>query len=148
MFPHIKETIRIGDLELNFLLDGDDTEGTLVQFELIVPPNAKVPAPHFHVGVDETLYMLEGTIMQTIGTEIRELQAGDHCFIKKGVVHGFNNQHNKPARALCTLSPASIGPAYFREIAAVIGAGGPPDMQKILSIMKTHGLEPVKPALA
>jgi quercetin dioxygenase-like cupin family protein len=146
MFPHIKETIRLGSLELNFLLDGNDTEGAMVQFEMIVPPNVKVPAPHFHVDVDETLYVLEGTLTQTIGTEIRELQAGDHCFIKRGIVHGFNNLHDKPARVLCTLSPADIGPAYFREIAAVINAGGPPDIQKIMAIMKSHGLEPVKQA--
>ena len=146
MFPAIKETIRMGGLELNFLLDGDDTDGTLVQFEMIVPPNVKVPAPHFHVEVDETLYVLEGTITQTIGTEIVELKAGNHCFVKRGVVHGFNNLHNETARVLCTLSPASIGPAYFREIAAVINAGGPPDMQKVLAIMKNYGLEPVKPA--
>lgn len=145
MFPFIKETIRMGGLELNFLLDGDDTDGTLVQFEMIVPPNVRVPAPHFHVEVDETLYILEGAITQTIGTETVELKAGNHCFVKRGIVHGFNNLHNETARVLCTLSPASIGPAYFREIAGVINAGGPPDMQKVLAIMKNYGLEPVKP---
>jgi len=146
MFPSFKETIHIGGLELNFLLDGDDTEGTMVQFEMIVPPNAKVPAPHFHVEVDEIAYMLEGTLMQTIGSEIREMHSGDKCFIKRGVVHGFSNPYDQPARVLCTLSPASIGPAYFREITAVINGGGPPDMQKVLAIMKNYGLEPVKPA--
>ncbi len=144
MFPHFKENIRMGSLELNFLVDGEDTDGTLVQFELIVPPNAKVPAPHFHVKVDETLYILEGILTQTVGNETIELQAGDHCFIKRGIVHGFNNLHDKAARALCTLTPASIGPAYFREIAAVINTGGPPDMQKVLAIMKSYGLEVVR----
>jgi quercetin dioxygenase-like cupin family protein len=146
MAAHFKENIRMGSLELNFFADGEDTDGNLVQFELIVPPNAKVPAPHYHVEVDETLYILEGTLTQTVGTETLELQPGDHCFIRRGVVHGFNNLHDKTARAFCTLTPASIGPAYFREIAAVINAGGPPDMQKVLAIMKSHGLEPVKPA--
>jgi len=146
MFPRIKESILIGNVEINFLLDGDDTDGTLVQFEFVVPPNAKVPAPHFHVEVDETLYVLEGTLTQTIGTETLKLQAGDNCFIKRGVAHGFINLHDTTVRVLCTLSPASIGPAYFREIAAVINAGGPPDMQKVLAIMRSHGLEPVKPA--
>jgi quercetin dioxygenase-like cupin family protein len=146
MFPKIKESIVMGSLEINFLLDGDDTDGTMVQFELVVPPGAKVPAPHFHVDVDETVYVLEGRPTQLIGTETRELQPGDYCFIKRGVVHGFNNLHNETAKALCTLSPASIGPAYFREIAQVINAGGPPDMQKVLAIMKRHGLEPVRPA--
>ena len=143
MFPVIKEQILIGQLILNFLLDGDDTEGTLVQFEMIVPPNAKVPAPHFHVGVDETLYMLEGTCTQTVGNQTMQLQAGDKCFVKRGVVHGFNNLSDSNFRALITLSPASIGPAYFREIAELVNAGGPPDIQKMIAIMKKHGLEPV-----
>lgn len=146
MFPFFKETIRIGGLELNFLMDGEDTDGTLVQFEMFLPVGAKVPAPHYHVTVDETIYMLEGVITQRVGDKIVELKPGDTCFIKRGVVHGFDVQHDKPARALVTLSPASIGPAYFREVADVLKAGGPPDMQKILSIMRKHGLEPVKPA--
>jgi quercetin dioxygenase-like cupin family protein len=132
MFPRIKETVHMGALEINFLLDGDDTEGTLVQFEFVVPPNARVPAPHFHVEVDETLYILEGTLSQTIGAEIREMKAGDSCFIKRGVVHGFTNPYSGTARIFCTLTPATIGPAYFREIAEVINAGGPPDMQRLL----------------
>ncbi len=144
MFPVIKEQILIGQLILNFLLDGDDTEETLVQFEMIVPPNAKVPAPHYHVGVDETLYILEGTCTQTIGNETIQLHAGDKCFVKRGVVHGFNNLSDANFRALITLSPASIGPAYFREIAELVNAGGPPDIQKMIGIMRKHGLEPVK----
>jgi len=145
MPPPIKETIQAGPLQINFLLDGDDTDDTLVMFEFIVPPNAKMPAPHFHVAVDEVLYGLEGTLTQTIGNETRELKAGDKCFIKRGTVHGFTNAHDTPARVLCVLSPASIGPAYFREIAEVLNAGGPPDMQRILAVMQRHGLEPVKP---
>src|ERR1700712_4626118 len=124
MFPHFKEKIKIGALELNFLLDGEDTDGTLVQFEMIIPPNARVPVPHFHVDVDETVYMLEGKLTQLVGTETRDLQPGDVCFIKRGVVHGFSNPHDQIAKAFYTLTPASIGPAYFREIAAVVNSGG------------------------
>src|ERR1700761_1391757 len=91
MATPIKETVTIGTLQLNFLLDGDDTNNTLVMFELIVLPNAKVPAPHFHVGVDEVLYGLEGTLTQLIGTITLELKAGDKCFIPRGTVHGFTN---------------------------------------------------------
>jgi len=146
MFSKFKESILIGGLEINFLVDGDDTDGTLVQFEFVVPPNIKVPAPHFHVEVDETLYIMEGVLTQTVGAETLELHPGDHCFIKRGIIHGFNNLGTQAARVLCTLSPASIGPAYFREIAEVLSAGGPPDMQRIITVMKKHGLEPVRPA--
>lgn len=146
MFPSFKEKITIGSLQLNFLVDGEDTDGTLVLFEMLVPPQAKIPAPHFHVEVDETLYIMEGTLTQLYGTETLKLKAGDKLFIKRGTVHGFSNPHTETARVLCALSPASIGPAYFREIADVINAGGPPDITRILAIMKHHGLEPVKNA--
>ena len=146
MSTPIKESIRIGGLQLDFLLDGDDTNNNLVMFELIVPPNAKVPAPHFHVEVDEAVYGLEGTLTLTVDGNVHEVRPGDKCFVKRGAVHGFINNHDVPAKTLCVLTPALIGPAYFREISQVINAGGPPDMQKILSIMKQHGLEPVKPA--
>jgi quercetin dioxygenase-like cupin family protein len=138
----VKETVRFGSLQLNFLLDGEDTNNSLVMFEMIVQPNAKVPAPHYHIAVDEVLYGLEGTLTQLVGQETRELNPGDKCFIPRGTVHGFTNKHEGAARVLCLLSPASIGPAYFREIAEVINAGGPPDMQRVLGIMRTHGLEP------
>src|ERR1700761_3217487 len=101
----IKETVRMGSLELHFLLDGDDTNGTLVMFELVVPPNARVPAPHFHVAVDEVLYGLEGTLTQMVDGETCELTPGDKCFIPRGMVHGFTNKHDVAARALCVLSP-------------------------------------------
>jgi quercetin dioxygenase-like cupin family protein len=146
MFPSFKEQISIGDIKLNFLLDGSDTDDTLVMFEMYVPPNVKVPAPHYHVDVDETLYVMEGTLTQIYNTETLELKRGDKLFIKLGIVHGFNNKGTETARVLCTLSPASIGPPYFRELGAVINAGGPPDMQRVLAIMKRYGLEPAKPA--
>lgn len=145
MFPKFKEQITIGELQLNFLADGDDTDGTLVMFEMLVPPNAKVPAPHYHTEVDETLYVMEGVLTQLYGADILEMKSGDKLFIKRGIVHGFSNKGSETARVLCALSPASIGPAYFREIAAIINAGGPPDLQMLLSIMKRHGLEVKQP---
>ena len=41
---------------------------------------------------------------------------------------------------LSTLTPGSIGPDYFRDIAAVVNAGGPPDPAKIAAVMARHGL--------
>jgi quercetin dioxygenase-like cupin family protein len=80
MFPSFKEQIIIGGLQLNFLVDGQDTEGSLVMFEMLVLPNAKVPAPHFHVEVDETLYVLKGKLTMLYNTETRQLNPGDRLF--------------------------------------------------------------------
>jgi quercetin dioxygenase-like cupin family protein len=137
-----KEIIPIGQLEIRFLLDGADTSNRLCMFEFVVPARAKVPAPHYHVAVDEVVYGLEGILTFTVGGVRHELGPGAKCFVPRGVVHGFENGHDQTAKALAVLTPASIGPAYFRETAAIINAGGPPDIEKVKAVMRRHGLEP------
>ena len=43
------------------------------------------------------------------------------------------------------MTPALIGPEYFREMAAIVNAGGPPDLEKIKAVMTRHGLVPAPP---
>jgi len=137
-----KELIRVGQLTLNFLLDGDDTNNQMVMFELTIPAGAKVPVPHYHVDVDEALYGLEGEMSSIVGGKNVTIGPGDHCFIPRGIVHHHDNKSTADAKALCVLTPASIGPAYFREIAAAIKPGVPPDPAVIGEIMSRHGLIP------
>jgi hypothetical protein len=42
------------------------------------------------------------------------------------------------------MSP-DLGAQYFREVAAVINAGGPPDKGALVSIMSRYGLVPSAP---
>ena len=142
MSDNYKEIIRIGQIELRFLLDGEDTNNQLCMFEFVVPAGAKVPAPHYHVAVDEGVYGLEGVITFTVNGVPHEIGPGAKCFVPRGIVHGFENRHGQTAKALAVLTPASIGPAFFRETAAVINAGGPPDIAKVQEVMRRHGLVP------
>src|SRR5687767_5326902 len=86
-----KEIIRAGQLEIRFLLDGDDTGGRISMFEFIVPAGAKVPAPHYHEHVDEVAYGLEGVLTFTVDGGAHEIGPGDRCFIPRGAVHHFVN---------------------------------------------------------
>jgi len=43
------------------------------------------------------------------------------------------------------VAPALIGPEYLREMAAIVNAGGPPDLEKIKAVMTKHGLVPALP---
>jgi hypothetical protein len=43
------------------------------------------------------------------------------------------------------VTPALIGPEYFREMAAIVNTGGPPDIEKIKAVMARHGLVAVMP---
>lgn len=51
-------------------------------------------------------------------------------------------------KALCVITPAGIGPQYFRECAEVINAAvaGPPDRANLAEIMRRHGLMPTPSA--
>jgi quercetin dioxygenase-like cupin family protein len=135
------DVVRIGGLELKFLIDGRATD-KLVMFEMTVPSKAKVPAPHYHREVDESLYGLAGTLTQTIDGKVHLVTPGEGVFVPRGAVHGFTNEHPGDARVLVTLTPGSIGKGYFEEIAAVVNAGGPPDMAKVKAVMEKWGLVP------
>jgi quercetin dioxygenase-like cupin family protein len=141
-----KEIIRLGQIGVRFLLESKDTNGQLALFEFTVPPGAKVPLPHSHAHYDETIYALEGTITFTVNGRPTGLAAGDTCFIPRGAVHGFNNLQPTNAKALAVVTPALIGPDFFRDMAALVNAGGPPDLEKIKAVMAKHGLVPAWPA--
>ncbi len=142
------EIIRAGQIEIRFLLESKDSNGQLAMFEFTVPEGAKVPAPHSHTHYDETIYGLEGAMTFTVNGQPRDIAAGDTCFIPRGAVHGFNNLKPANARALAVVTPALIGPDYFREMAAIVNAGGPPDLEKIKAVMSRHGLVPAMPPVA
>lgn len=139
-----KEIIRLGQIEVRFLLDGNDTGGRMVMFEFLVPPGARVPAPHYHNEVDEVAYGLEGVLTFTVDGAPQKLSPGERCFIPRGAVHHFVNEGSERSRTLAVLTPASIGPAFFRDIAALLSAG-PPDPAQMAEVMRRHGLIMVPP---
>jgi hypothetical protein len=61
-------------------------------------------------------------------------------------VHHFVNRHETTARFLAVLTPDLIGPAYFREIAALITPNAPPDPAKMAAVMTRYGLIPAPEA--
>lgn len=140
------ETISMGGLLLEFLHDKDETRGSADVFRMTVAPNAKVPVPHHHESWDETVYGLEGALTFTIDGRDVVLRPGQSAFIRRGVVHGFRNDSEQAASCLCILSPGVLGPGYFREIAGLLGAGGPPDPVAVKEVMRRHGLVPAPPA--
>ena len=140
------ETIRVGPLELSFLQSKQDTGGSLDMFEMLCPPGARMPVPHYHRDWDETILGLSGVVTFTLDGVPTDIGPGHSLFIRRGVVHGFDNRGSDPARCLCVLTPGVLGPEYFRETGAELAAGSPPDPMKMREIMQRHGLIPVAPA--
>lgn len=138
----VGEHIQLGQLAVVFLAKGADTHGHADVYEVHVPPGAKVPGAHHHVDVDEVIYGLEGVMTYVVGDTLHAVGPGDRVSSPRGIVHWFENRGDVLARSLIVATPARMGPEYFRDVAAVLAAGGPPDLDKIFAVMRRYGLEP------
>jgi quercetin dioxygenase-like cupin family protein len=139
------ETIKIGQTTIDFLLESADTNGSVAMFEFGVPAGAKVPLPHYHEHYDETIYGIEGVITFTVEGKSIDIASGESYFIPHGAVHGFNNLRAENAKALAVITPALLGPNFFKECSEIVNAGGPRDIEKLRIVMNKHGLVPVLP---
>jgi uncharacterized cupin superfamily protein len=139
----MSDCIKVGQLEIRYLVDGSQLGG-LGLFELTVPPGSNVPPPHSHSGNEECVFVLEGTLTYSVDSDARDLRPGDWMSTPRGSVHQFSNPHQETARALIMLSP-DIGEQYFRDVGAVVNAGGPPDRVKLINVMSRYGLVPATP---
>ena len=143
------ETIRLGPLVVHFLLTGDQSTGSVAVFELVVPATQRLAAPaHSHDQYEETVYGIAGVLTWTVDGAPIDVGPGQALCIPRGAVHRFNNNGTQDVKALCLITPAAIGPRFFREAAEVIdaAAGGPPDRAKMTEVMRRHGLVPAPPS--
>jgi quercetin dioxygenase-like cupin family protein len=139
-------TIYLGPLAVRFLITGEESTGSVALFELTVPAAQRLAAPaHSHDHYEETVYGLAGVLTWTVDGKRIEVGPGQALCIPRGAIHRFDNHGSQDVKTLCVITPAAIGPQYFREAAAVIdaAAGGPPDLVKMAEIMRRHGLTPV-----
>jgi quercetin dioxygenase-like cupin family protein len=142
------EILQIGTLALHFLITGDNSNGTVLVFELLVPIGQGLDVPaHSHDHYEETIFGIDGVLNWTVDEQEIVVGPGQALCIPRGAVHRFDNNGSRDVKALCVITPAAIGPQYFREIAAVVnvGVGSPPDAAKLSEIMRRHGLTPVEP---
>jgi quercetin dioxygenase-like cupin family protein len=142
MATSTQDEIRIGDLAIRFLLEGDRSAGSVALFEFDVPAGAKVAAAHSHDGFEETIYGLDGVLTWTVDGITTDVGPGEALWISRGAVHCFDNTRDVDASALAVVTPGILGPDYFRDVAAIVEAGGPPDLAAIANVMRRHGLTP------
>lgn len=142
------ETIRIGPVQVRFLVTAENSGGSVAVFECVVPGALRLMAPaHSHDHYEETIYGIDGVLTWTVEGTPFEVGPGQALCIPRGAVHRFDNNTSQDAKVLCVVTPAAIGPQYFRDAAEVVKAagGGPPDRAKMLEVMLRHGLTPAPP---
>ena len=142
MTTSTREEIRVGPMAIRFLVEGEESGGSVAVFEFDVPAGMHVAAAHSHDGYEETIYGLEGVLTWTLAGAPIDVGPGEVLCIPRGAVHKFENPHGVDAKALAVVTPGILGPDYFREVAAILAAaaGGPPDFAALGEVMRRHGL--------
>ncbi len=62
-------------------------------------------SPHFHPGIDQFCYMLDGEAEVTIGETRRVIKQGESCFFPAEMQHIFVAKGVKPIRVLVVYGP-------------------------------------------
>jgi quercetin dioxygenase-like cupin family protein len=143
-----EEAILLGPLTVRLLITAENSSGSIAAFELMVPAGKRLAAPaHSHDHYEETIFGIDGVSTWTVDGKEIDVAPGQALCIPRGAIHRFDNNGIQNAKALCVITPAAIGPDYFREASQVINAanGGPPDRAKLAEIMRRHGLTPATP---
>jgi len=132
-------------IELEIIIPGDLTNGTLAVFEDVVEPGIG-PGRHIHAHQDETFFILEGQFDIEIGGTLYRPEPGDVAFVPRGTIHAFKNVGEARGRLRYAFTPAGEIEAMFRAFHAAAD-GGSPSLEDFERIALAHGQEFVGPPL-
>jgi mannose-6-phosphate isomerase-like protein (cupin superfamily) len=131
-------------------------------FEADVSPGFDVGA-HRHAETEELFYILEGELdllafeprartddwtawESASGATVVRGGPGSLMFVPSGCPHAFTNPGPAPARMLFLAAPAGHE-LYQREMATLLGHGGPPDQAAIIDLRTRYDIEQLTPLI-
>jgi quercetin dioxygenase-like cupin family protein len=91
---------------IEFLRCAADTDGKLLEFELTLAADGRVPGAHVHPEQEERFEVLEGTMKFRLGLRTIVAEAGDTIVVPAGRVHKFSNGGDGEARVRVEVAPA------------------------------------------
>jgi quercetin dioxygenase-like cupin family protein len=105
---HAGQTIQnpVSGERITFLRTAADTDGELLELELELAADGRVPGAHVHPMQEERFHVLEGTMRFRLGLRTIVAGAGESVVVPAGRVHKFSNHGDQPARAIVEVVPA------------------------------------------
>jgi mannose-6-phosphate isomerase-like protein (cupin superfamily) len=110
---------------VHYLATGKTTRGTFGLYRWEAAPASGGPGPHFHRTINESFYVLAGTIKIYDGRRWIDAQPGDFVHVPEGGLHGFRNESNAVASMLIHFAPGAPREAYFEGNARFARDGSP-----------------------
>jgi quercetin dioxygenase-like cupin family protein len=99
------------------------TGGELLRFELGLRPDGAVPIPHVHPVQTERFEVVEGRMRFRVGLSTVDAGPGDVVEVAPGVLHGFANAGDEPARVRVDVWPALAMEDMFVDVVEMARAG-------------------------
>lgn len=129
-----------------------DTGGLYSILEHTLAPGYVAMPVHWHVREAKTLYVIAGTATLQIGKRVLSASSGTTVHLPAGTPHTFWNVRpeamlerdgkgpGESLRLLAVFAPGGLE-RYYAEVAALVPAGGAPDVPAILAVSAMHGVE-------
>lgn len=131
---------RVGDMEITFKLNKQQTGGHIGIWESIIQPGELGAPPHLHTTYDEICRVIEGSIFIMTGEEVTEVKAGDWHLRPKGMVHTFWNSSDKPAKTIDISIPGGHED-YMLELAALFENNNRPKPEDFKMLAEKHDIQ-------
>jgi oxalate decarboxylase/phosphoglucose isomerase-like protein (cupin superfamily) len=143
-----RSRLRVGGDDLEFRVTSHDSGGSLVAFDVLIPPGGGPPLLHRHPPFE--LYLVRGGTLAFYledgrGEIAREVaEPGRVVAIPGGREHTVRNESDGEARAFVVLAPGAEMEAFVRA-AADLAVDGSPRPEDILALAEAHGMEMTRP---
>ena len=126
-------------------VSAEDSDGMLAFFHLVAPPMSGPPR-HVHTREDELFYILEGELVFELDGERHTVREGDTVYLRRGVVHTYQNFTSSDARLLIATTPGAFC-NLFVELSAATPPGSLPAFELIDAIATKYGITTVGPPM-
>jgi mannose-6-phosphate isomerase-like protein (cupin superfamily) len=139
--PDVDQAVLIGgSIGVIFRVLSDATEGSMSVVEHTLTPKALAAPLHRHQHEDEVSYVVEGQIAVLQRDEVTIVGPGGYIVKPRGIFHTFWNPGTEPARHVEVIAPGGFE-NYFLELAPLVPADAPPDIDGVLALARRYGLE-------
>lgn len=122
-----------------------DSDGQLAVFHLVAPPMSGPPR-HVHTREDEWFYVLEGELVFEIDGERILVGPGGSVWLRRGVVHAYQNFTDRDARLLIATTPGEFC-NFFVELSAAAPPGGVPEPAVFAALDAKYGITTLGPPM-
>lgn len=147
----VLENPRSGE-RFTFVQTAAETNGKLLQFELLLRPGGRVPAAHLHARQDERFAVLSGTAHVVVDGVARDVRAGESVIVPPGTAHALRNESAEDALLRVELRPAMNTEALFEAMCALamdgrVSRSGLPNPLRVAVLHRALRLEDYAPGI-